>query len=495
MAEPVAAAAAVPAVPSPLSVDVVVIGSGPGGYVAAIRASQLGLTTICIEKERLGGVCLNWGCIPSKALLRSAENYWFLKNELEVFGLAADNPRHDYGKVIARSRKIADQSERGVQFLFKKYGVQQVKGTARIASAPTAAAPGQVAVTGANGEQIVLAKHILVATGARAKVFPGMQVDGERVVTYREAIASPVQPEHVIVLGSGAIGCEFAYFYQCFGTQVTLVEGADRLTPLEDAEVSAQLEKSFKKLGMSIRTNALCTSVVREPANEANGDKEGVIVTLKDGSVLRGSHCLVALGVSPNVEGIGLEQVGVTLRPGNWVTHDSSFRTNVPGIYVIGDVSGPPALAHTAYMEAHVCVDRIKGLHAPDVDYANMPAATYCNPQIASVGVTEEKLKADGKKVGVDYLVGKFPYSANGKARGVGASEGFVKVLIGKQYGEILGAHIIGHEASEMLANFVMARSAEVTAEHFLHTVHAHPTLGEMMYEAVAVALGKSAHI
>lgn len=470
-----------------LTVDVAVIGSGPGGYVAAIRASQLGLSTVCIEKERLGGVCLNWGCIPSKALLRAAEHYHFLTHELETFGLAADNPRFDFAKVVGRSRKIADQSERGVQFLFKKYGVQQVKGTATIASAPTAAEPGRVVVTSADGERIVAARHILVATGARARVFPGIAVDGERVVTYREAIASTAQPEHVIVLGSGAIGCEFAYFYRCFGSKVTLVEGADRLTPLEDHEVSAEIEKSFRKLGMDIRTNALCTSAVR--------DGDGVAVTLKDGTVIRGSHCLVALGVTPNVENLGLEALGVALQKGNWIAHDSSFRTNVPGIYAIGDVSGPPALAHTAYMEAHVCVDRIKGLHAADVDYANMPAATYCNPQIASVGKTERQLIDAGKKLGVDYTVGKFPYSANGKARGVGASEGFVKVLVDKKYGEILGAHIIGHEASELLANFVMARSAEVTAEHFLHTVHAHPTLGEMMYEAVAVALGKSAHI
>ena len=467
--------------PASLKADVVVIGSGPGGYVAAIRASQLGLSTICVEKERLGGVCLNWGCIPSKALLRAAENYWFLKHELEMFGLAADNPRHDYPKVIARSRKIADQSERGVQFLFKKYGVQQVKGTARLGSA------GTVVVTTAEGERTITAKHILVATGARARTFPGIELDGERVVTYREAIASTTQPEHVIVLGSGAIGCEFAYFYQCFGTKVTLVEGASRLCPLEDGEVSAQLEKSFRKMGMAIQTKGMCVSAKR--------DGDGVVVTLKDGTVLRGSHCLVALGIAPNVEGIGLEAAGVTLQRGNWIAHDSSFRTNVPGIYAIGDVSGPPALAHTAYMEAHVCVDRIAGQHTGDVDYANMPAATYCNPQIASVGVTEEKLRADGKVLGTDYTVGRFPYSANGKARAAGASDGFVKVLVGKKYGEILGAHIIGHEASELLANFVMARSAEVTAEHFLHTVHAHPTLGEMMYEAVAVALGKSAHI
>jgi dihydrolipoamide dehydrogenase len=473
-----------------LSVDVAVIGSGPGGYVAAIRASQLGLTTVCIEKEKLGGVCLNWGCIPSKALLRAAENYHFLTHEMEAFGLAADNPRFDFTKVVGRSRKIADQSERGVQFLFKKYGVKQVKGTATLDTAPGQApgqGPGRIVVRNADGEQIIEAKHILVATGARAKVFPGMVVDGERVVTYREAITSTIQPEHVIVLGSGAIGCEFAYFYRCFGSKVTLVEGGDRLTPLEDHEVSAELEKSFRKLGIDIKTNAMCTSAVRE------GD--GVAVTLKDGTVLRGSHCLVAVGVTPNIENIGLEKLGVVLQKGNWIAHDSSFRTNVPGVYAIGDVSGPPALAHTAYMEAHVCVDRIKGLHAADVDYGNMPAATYCNPQIASVGQTERQLNAAGKVLGKDYTVGKFPYSANGKARGVGATEGFVKVLVDKRHGEILGAHIIGHEASELLANFVMARSAEVTAEHFLHTVHAHPTLGEMMYEAVAVALGKSAHI
>lgn len=455
------------------SFDVVVIGGGPAGYVGAIRAQQLGLKTACVEKDRLGGVCLNIGCIPSKALLRAAEQYRFLKNETEAFGLQVSGVGYDYAKVVARSRKIADQSERGVQFLFKKYGVTSVKGTARIVG------PGRVQV----GETELAAKHVIVATGGRAKVFPGMEPDGERILTYKEAIVSTTQPESVIVLGSGAIGLEFAYFWNAFGTKVTVVEGLDRPCPLEDADCSAEIARSFKKQGIEIKTGVFCKSVVRK------GD--GVEVTLADGSVLTSSHCLLALGVTPNVEDLGLESVGIQLGKANWIQHDSSFRTTAAGFYAVGDVSGPPALAHTAYAEAHVCVDRIAGHATPDVDYANMPAATYCQPQIASVGLTEAQATAQG----LAFRVGKFPYSANGKARAIGGTEGLVKVLVDNQHGLILGAHLVGHDASEQLANFVMARGAEVTAEHFLHTVHAHPTLGEAMYEAVAVALGKSAHI
>lgn len=458
------------------SFDVVVIGSGPGGYVAAIRAQQLGLTAACIEKEKLGGVCLNWGCIPSKALLKAAEHALFLKDETAAFGLAADNPRHDFAAVVKRSRRVADQSERGVKFLFQKYGVTSISGTAAIEG------PGRVRVTTKAGEELHEAKHIVIATGARARVFPGIAPDGEKILTYREAIASPTQPKSAIVLGSGAIGLEFAYFWNAFGTDVTVVEGAGRLCPLEDGEVSAELAKAYKKLGIKTVVGTFCKAVTR--------DGDGVLVTLVDGRELRADVCLIAVGIAPNTEGLGLDKVGIQLDKG-FIAHDSSYRTNVPGFYAIGDVCGGPALAHTAYAEAHTCIDRIAGKHSPDVDYGNMPAATYCQPQIASVGLTEEAARAAGR----DFTVGRYPFSANGKARGTGHTDGFVKVLVDRKYGEILGAHIIGHDASELLATFVMARAAEMTAEAILHTVFAHPTMGEAMYEAVAVALGKSAHI
>ncbi len=457
--------------------DVLVIGSGPAGYVAAIRAQQLGLKAACIEKERLGGVCLNWGCIPSKALLKAAEHYLFLKDETAAFGLACDNPRADFAAVIKRSRRVADQSERGVKFLFQKFGVTSLAGTATIEG------PGRVRVVSKDGEEVHEAKHILIATGARARTFPGIAPDGEAILTYREAVASPVQPKSAIVLGSGAIGLEFAYFWNAFGTDVTVVEGAPRLCPLEDTEIASELQRAYKKLGIRTDVGTFCKSVARAPEG-------GVVVTLADGRELRADVCLLAVGIAPNVEGIGLESVGIQLDKG-FIRRDSSYRTTAAGFYAVGDVCGPPALAHTAYAEAHVCVDRIAGRHSPNVDYGNMPAATYCQPQIASVGLTEDAAKAKG----LEFSVGTFPFSANGKARGTAHTEGLVKVLVGKKYGEILGAHIIGHDASELLATFVMARAGEMTADAILHTVFAHPTMGEAMYEAVAVAMGKSAHI
>jgi dihydrolipoamide dehydrogenase len=310
-----------------------------------------------------------------------------------------------------------------------------------------------------------------------------MQPDGERVLTYREAIARTEQPASAIVLGSGAIGMEFSYFWSSFGTKVTLVEGAARLAPLEDAEIAGEMAKAFRKMGVDVKTGAFCKEVTREG--------EGVKVTLADGTELRADVCLLSVGIAPNTESIGLDTVGIQLAKNGFIQRDSSYRTTASGFYAIGDVCGPPALAHTAYAEAHVCVERIAGHHIPDVDYGNMPAATYCQPQIASVGLTEEQAKAAGH----DFTVGRFPYSANGKARGVGHTDGLVKVIVDKKRNEILGAHIIGHDASEQLANFVMARGAEVTAQHFLHTVHAHPTLGEAMVEAVAVALDACTHI
>lgn len=473
---------------SDVVVDVLVIGAGPGGYVAAIRAQKLGLKALCVEKEKLGGVCLNWGCIPSKALLYAADRFQFLQKEAAAFGFQfGGEVTADFSKVVARSRKVALQSERGVQFLFKKFGVTHRFGTARLAG-PGEGGLQAVDIEGKDSEgqsrvERVFAKHVIVATGARAKTFPGIQPDGERILTYREAIVRDQRPASAVVLGSGAIGCEFSYLWNSFGAAVTLVEAAPRIVPLEDHEVSEELEKSFKKQGIQIRTGARCQKV------ESTGS--GVKVTLEGGEVLEAEICLLALGVTPNTEGIGLDTLGVRLGRGGFVEHDSSFRTNVPGIYVIGDLAGPPALAHTAYAEAHVCVDRIAGRHIPDVDYGNMPAATYCQPQVASVGMTEAQVKEKG----IAYTVGRFPFSANGKARGAGYSEGFVKVLVGKAYGEILGAHLIGHDAAELLANVVMARGAEVTAEHFLHTVHAHPTLGEAVQEAVAEAIGEGGHL
>jgi dihydrolipoamide dehydrogenase len=351
-----------------------------------------------------------------------------------------------------------------------------------VAGTATIDGPGRVRVTSSAGEEIHEARHIIVATGARARTFPGIQPDGERILTYREAIANTTLPKSAIVLGSGAIGLEFAYFWNAFGSDVTVVEGAPRLCPLEDAEIAAELGKAYKKLGIKTEIGTFCKSVAR--------DGDGVLVTLADGRELRAEYCLLAIGIAPNVEGLGLEKVGIELEKG-FIKHDSSYRTTAAGFYAIGDVCGPPALAHTAYAEAHCCVDRIAGHHAPDVDYGNMPAATYCQPQIASVGLTEEAAKAKG----LEFTVGRYPFAANGKARGTGHTAGLVKVIIGKKYGEILGAHIIGHDASELLSTFVTARAGEMTAESILHTVFAHPTLGEAMYEAVAVGLGKSAHI
>ena len=455
--------------------DLVVIGSGPGGYVAAIRASQLGLKAACVEKDRLGGVCLNVGCIPSKALLKSAE-VANLARHLHDYGVTVSEVGVDYEKVIARSRKVATRSEKGVAYLFRTYGVDHHEGTARLAAADT------VVVDGPDGEQTLTAKHVIVATGARARWFGGMEPDGEVVMTYREAIVSTVQPASVVVLGAGAIGLEFAYFYNAMGCDVTLVEGADRIAPLEDAEVSAALAKALKKQGITIKTGVFAKSVKRD------GDE--ALTVLADGSELRTSHALLALGVAPNVEDLGLEALGVELDRG-FVKTDDSCRTTVRGVYAIGDVAGPPMLAHKASTEAHICVERLAGHHHPSLDPRQIPAGTFCVPQVASVGRTEEQLQEDG----VAYDKGVFPFAANGKNRGTGQTDGFVKVLVDPEFGEILGAHAIGDGVTELLAELVLAMSAEVDAQTFLHAVHSHPTSSEAVMEAVAVALGVSVHL
>ena len=455
--------------------DLIVIGAGPGGYPTAIRAAQLGLSVACVEKENLGGVCLNWGCIPSKALLKTAE----LANKArkaKKLGLVIPEVGVDYPAVIKRSRKVSSKFEKGVGFLFKKYGVTRIEGTARLLG------NGRVGVTHSDGEQTLNAKTVMIATGARAKVFPGIEVDGERVQTYREAIVDKEAPGRVIVLGSGAIGIEFAYFWRSCGAQVTVVEGLDEIVPREDRELGAELRKQLTKQGIEFRLGQFVNTV------KVEGDE--VVATLADGSTLTADKCLVALGITPNVEDLGLEEAGITLDRG-FIAIDPVGRTNVPGVWAVGDVTTRGGLAHTATAQGHVAAEIIAGHNALPVDYDNIPSCTYCQPGIASVGLTEEQALAEGRA----FKVGRFPFSANGKAYGAEAAEGFVKVLIDEAYGEILGAHIIGAEATEMIAEFVLARSSESTADVLLHTVHAHPTNSEVSLEAVAQALGVSVHI
>ena len=457
------------------SFDVIVIGAGPGGYPAAIRASQLGLKVACVEKELLGGVCLNWGCIPSKALLKTAELVHKI-DKASDFGITVAEPTIDFPKVIKRSRKVSKKFEKGVGYLFKKYGVTRVEGTAKLAG------DGQVEVTNAEGTQTLTAKNIVVATGGHAKTFPGIEPDGDRVLTYREAIVLDAKPASVTILGSGAIGIEFAYFWNAMGVDVTVVEGLPEILPREDAELAAELRKQLAKSGISFELGRFVNGV----ENTGTGTK----TTLADGTVLEAEMVLVALGVSPNTAGVGLEEAGVTLDRG-FIAIDDFGRTNVPGIWSVGDCTTRGGLAHTATAQGHVVGDLLAGHEALPVDYDNIPSCTYCQPGIASVGMTEE----EAKKAGKSFKVGRFPFSANGKAYGAGSSEGMVKVLIDDEYGEILGAHILGAEATEMIAEFVLARSSESTADVLLHTVHAHPTNAEVSYEAIAQALGVTVHI
>jgi dihydrolipoamide dehydrogenase len=455
--------------------DLVVIGAGPGGYVAALQAARLGLKVACIEKDRLGGVCLNVGCIPSKALLKSAE-YANTARHLGDWGIEVGEVKVDFPGIVQRSRKVADTSEKGVRFLFKKRGVTAIFGTAKILAA------GRVQVSTEDGEQTLECTNIIVATGARARWFDGMVVDGERVQTYKEVIVSQEQPGSIIVLGAGAIGLEFAYFFNAMGTTVTLIEGAERICPLEEPEVSKALHRSFKKQGITIKTSTMCSG--------AAATAEGAEVMLADGETLSADRVLLALGVRPNTEDLGLEDLGIALHKG-FIQVDSSFCTSVPGIYAIGDVAGPPCLAHKAIAEAHLCVERIAGHTAPDLDPLNMPSGIYCVPQVASVGHTEGSLKEQG----IPYTVGKYPFAANGKNRGTGATEGFVKVLIDPEFGELLGAHLIGDNATELLAELVLAKRGEVDALTFARTIHSHPTSSEAVLEAVSEAIGVGVHL
>ena len=460
--------------------DLVVIGAGPGGYVAAIRAAQLGLKTACIERERAGGICLNWGCIPTKALLKSADAMRTVTHAAD-YGITVEGKiGFDWEKVIKRSRGVSDKLAGGVEHLFKKYGVEHIRGTATIAGR------GKVEIKGADSNRTLETPRILVATGARARALPGIVPDGKHIITYREAMVLPERPASVVVIGAGAIGCEFADFWNAFGATVTIVEAAPRIVPVEDEEISETLTRSFKKKGIKVNVGCKVSSVKIE------GNQ--VTTTFDNGKSqsVTSDRVLLAAGVQANTEGMGLEGMGVTLDRGFIKIDRTTYQTSSPGIYAVGDCAGPPMLAHKASAEAIACVERMAGHTHPGVNYDNIPGCTYCDPEIASVGKTE----AQAKDAGIEVSVGKFPFSANGKALGAGRPEGFIKVLVNKKdHGRIVGVHAIGYGVTDLVAEMVQAINSESTAHDVLAAIHPHPTLSEAMMEAVAAALGESVHI
>jgi dihydrolipoamide dehydrogenase len=462
-----------------LQFDLVVVGSGPGGYVAAIRASQLGLKVGVIERESLGGICLNWGCIPTKALLKSAQVYEYLQHAQD-YGLQAGSVGFDFNAVVKRSRGVAEGMSKGINFLFKKNKIEAVMGTGKLL------APGKVEVTKADGsKETVEAKHIILATGARARQLPNLPIDDQKIIGYRKAMSLEQMPKSLVVVGSGAIGVEFAYFYRTMGAEVTVVEYLPRIVPVEDEEVSRQMEKSFRKIGINVLTSAEVTKV------DTSG--EGCQVTVKNAKGEQQLSCdivLSAVGVSTNLENIGLEELGIKTDKGR-VLVDEFYQTNVPGVYAIGDIIPGPALAHVASAEGIICVEAITGHHPEPLNYQNIPGCTYAQPEIASVGLTE----AQAKEQGYDVLVGKFPFSASGKASAAGAKDGFVKVIFDKKYGEWLGAHMIGANVTEMVAEVVVARKLETTGHEIIKAVHPHPTMSEAIMEAAAAAYGEVIHL
>lgn len=459
-----------------MAYDVIVLGSGPGGYPAAIRASQLGKKVAIIEKESLGGVCLNWGCIPTKALLKSAQVYDYAKHAAD-YGISTGEVTADFGGVIKRSRGVADKMSKGVQFLMKKNKIDVIMGNGKLVAA------NKIEVTAAdNSKQIVEAKNIVIATGSRARQLPSLPIDDVKIVGYRKAMVLPEQPKSMIVCGSGAIGSEFAYFYNSMGTKVTMVEFMPRLVPVEDEDISKELEKQFKKQGITILTN----SEVLKVDTTGNGVK-ATVKTATGEQVIEADILLSAVGVVANIEGIGLEELGVKLDKGKIIV-DVNQQTNVPGLYAIGDCTPGQALAHVATKEGINAAEHLSG-HKPEaIDYNNIPGCTYCVPEIASVGYTEKA----AKEAGYELKVGKFPFMASGKASAAGATEGFVKVIYDAKYGEFLGCHMIGMNVTEIIAEAVVARKLETTGHEVLNAVHPHPTMSEAMKEATAVAYGEA---
>ncbi|MBE2247664.1 MAG: dihydrolipoyl dehydrogenase [Candidatus Competibacteraceae bacterium] len=462
-----------------MNYDIIVIGSGPGGYVAAIRASQLGFKTAIIEKENLGGICLNWGCIPTKALLKSAQVYDYLKHAGE-YGIQTKETSIEFDKIIGRSRQVADGMSKGIQFLMKKNNIEVINGFGKIL------APGKVEITAAdNTKKTIQAKHIIIATGARSRQLPNIKQDGKKIIGYREAMTLPTQPQSMLVIGSGAIGTEFSYFYHTLGTKVTMVEFMPQIMPFEDEETSKTMERIFKKQGLNIMVN----SSVEKVDTSGEGCKV-LIKTPKGEETISCDIVLSAVGVEANIEGMGLEAVGIKTDKGKILT-DTYYQTNVPGIYAIGDVIPGPALAHLASHEGIVCVEKIAGKTPDPVDYKNIPACTYTQPEVASVGYTEKK----AIEAGYEIKVGKFPFSASGKAKASGHSDGFVKLIFDAKYGELLGAHMVGANVTEMIAEIVVLRKLETTGHEIISSIHPHPTMSEAVMEAAAAAYGEVIHL
>ena len=465
--------------PEGSSFDLVVIGGGPAGYVAAIRAAQLGQSVACVERDKLGGVCLNWGCIPTKALLANAEFYHQLTHDAEAWGIEANNVRHNWAKVIDRSRGVAGQMNKGIQFLFKKNKITHFEGHAFIPKAGTVEVYDKDDTEHkAKLAQSLTAKNILIATGAVPREMPGAAFDGDKIIAAKQAMTLKEQPKKLLIVGSGAIGMEFAYFYNAFGTEVTVVEMLDRLMPIEDGEVSKEIAKAFKKQGINTLPGHKTLSI----ETTKNGIK-AVVAPTKDESktnTIEADKVLVAIGVKGRYDGLFDDSLGIELFKDHIKVDKTNYATSVPGIYAVGDVIGPPWLAHVASEEAIVCVERIAGHEAPDIDYSSVPGCTYCHPQVASIGLTEEACKEQG----LDYKVGKFPFTASGKAQAMGQPGGFVKIITDKKYGEVLGAHMIGANVTELIAEIGLARRLEATNEEIIATMHAHPTLSETVMEA-----------
>ncbi len=459
--------------------DIIIIGSGPGGYVTAIRASQLGFKVAVIEKENLGGICLNWGCIPTKALLKSAQVYEYLKH-VDAYGLKAENIDKDFSAIVKRSRNVAEGMSKGVQFLMKKNKIDVLNGFGKIKAGK------KVDVTDSDNKVTEYsADHIIIATGARSRELPFLPIDGKKVIGYREAMTLPKQPESIIIVGSGAIGVEFAYFYNSMGTKVTIVEFLPNVVPLEDEEVSKQFERSLKRSKIKVMTNSSVTKV------DTSGNGVKATVNTKKGEItLEADIILSAVGIKSNIENIGLEDVGIVTDKDKILVNDF-YQTNLPGYYAIGDIVPGPALAHVASAEGITCVEKIAGLNTEPIDYGNIPGCTYASPEIASVGLTETQ----AKEKGYELKVGKFPFSASGKASAAGATEGFVKVIFDAKYGEWLGCHMIGAGVTDMIAEAVLGRKLETTGHEVLKAIHPHPTMSEAVMEAVADAYDEVIHL